>query len=253
MTKPFNHMTIVFCFIVVIFLIVSGCSMDNFLQDYTGTPDPSEYKVKGIDVSSYQGRIQWDTISEEGLTFAFIKATEGSSFKDECFDYNWREAHQTSLFVGAYHFFSFDSSGSDQAGFFIKTVPKHDDSLPPVIDLEFYGTYSRFNAPDAAIVQKELIDFLTKVEAYYGKKPIIYTSKRPYNLYLSGSADFSDYPLWIVNYHRTPVLDDGRDWTFWQYSAKGQMEGYAGLTPHIDLNVYNGTYDQFISRFSAKK
>ena len=78
-------------------------------------------------------------LSAQSIQFAYIKATEGSSLVDEYFAQNWKDAHETPLYVGAYHFFSFDSPGQSQAENFIATVPDTENALPPVIDLEYYG------------------------------------------------------------------------------------------------------------------
>ena len=78
----------------------------------------------GVDVSAFQGKIDWHILAGESISFAFIKATEGSGYVDDNFEDNWRKASQTDLKIGAYHFFSYDSSGLTQAENFIQTVPK---------------------------------------------------------------------------------------------------------------------------------
>lgn len=103
------------------------------------SPSPQRYPVRGVDVSAYQGAIDWPTLSAQDIDFAFIKATEGSSFVDSRFAYNYKEAQKTSLRIGAYHFFSFDSAGETQADHFIETVQRIPGMLPPVVDIEFYG------------------------------------------------------------------------------------------------------------------
>lgn len=113
------------------------------------TPSRAQYPVRGVDVSSYQGEINWEVLASQDLQFAFIKATEGSSHVDKYFESNFREALQTGLRVGAYHFFSYDSSGATQADNFIATVSKITNMLPPVVDVEFYGDKHR-NLPDSS-------------------------------------------------------------------------------------------------------
>lgn len=97
--------------------------------------------VKGVDVSAYQGDIDWKKLADQDIYFAFIKATEGKDHVDKNFEKNWKEARKAHLKVGAYHFVNFDQDGKTQADHFINTVPKENDSLPPVIDLELYGDY----------------------------------------------------------------------------------------------------------------
>ena len=101
--------------------------------------DGVKANTTGIDVSYHQGDIDWETLSRQGIDFAFIKATEGSGYADTYFRNNYKNAADTDIRIGAYHFFSFDSPGKTQAENFIRTVPVTDDMLPPVIDLEYYG------------------------------------------------------------------------------------------------------------------
>lgn len=206
------------------------------------TPSRSKYPVVGVDISSYQGEIDWQVLSNQDIQFAFIKATEGSSFVDKNFAYNFEEAIKTDLRVGAYHFFSYDSSGSTQANNFIANVPKSSKMLPPVVDVEFYGDKEK-NLPDKDEVTENLTALLKKLEDYYAVKPIIYATRKSYKLYISGS--YPDYDIWIRDVYFTPKLLDGREWTFWQYSDKGRLDGYRGVEKYIDLNVFNGSQDEF--------
>ncbi|MCM1063361.1 MAG: glycoside hydrolase family 25 protein [Eubacterium sp.] len=204
------------------------------------------YPVKGVDISAYQGTIDWKTLSAQGISFVFIKATEGSSFVDENFACNYDGARQTKLRVGAYHFFSYDSAGSTQADNFIETVARFEGMLPPVIDLEFYGD-KRQNPPLQADVRRELDAFIEKVTEYYGMKPIIYATEKSYSLYLDGA--YEDCDIWIRNVYMPPTLSDNRDWTFWQYTDKGLLDGYQGEEKYIDLNVFCGTEEEFSNYF----
>ena len=201
-------------------------------------PNHEKYHVKGVDVSSYQGDIDWEILSDEGIDFAFIKATEGSNFVDEKFSINLENAYKTDLFVGAYHFFSYDSEGETQAENFIKTVPKLEGMLPPVVDVEFYND-NQHKPPKRLHTQNILKPLLKKLEEYYGKKPIIYATPKSYYLYIIG--DYKEYPIWIRNTVINPVLADGRSWTFWQYSDSHVLKGYSGDEKHIDMNVFYGT------------
>lgn len=76
----------------------------------------------GVDISSYQGNVDMEKLKEQNIKFVYIKATEGSSHQDEMFAANWDNAKKAGIHNGAYHFFSYDSPGSDQAENFIKTV-----------------------------------------------------------------------------------------------------------------------------------
>ena len=224
----------VICIIIIAFL--NGIIKIN-------NPSIDKFPIRGIDVSSYQGKIDWEVLSKQNIYFVFIKATEGSNLEDEYFKYNWKNANNTHLKVGAYHFFSYDSGGETQAQNFINVVPINEDSLPPVVDIEFYGDKKR-DLPNKEDTQRELTILLEKLEKHYDKKPIIYTTQKSYNLYIKGA--YEDYPIWIRDILKQPSLSDGREWIFWQYTNKEKLEGYRGTEKFIDMNIFNGDYSDFI-------
>lgn len=205
-------------------------------------PSEQAYPVRGVDVSMYQGDIDWQTLSSQGISFAFIKATEGSSHIDPQFAENFAAASETGLRIGAYHFFSYDSSGSTQADNFIATVPKIDNQLPPVIDIEFYGDKA-VNLPDMETTRASLHELIDKLEAEYDVSPILYVTRRSYDLFVKD--DFVENDIWIRSVFMSAALSDGRRWTFWQYSNRGRLSGYEGAEKFIDLNVFNGSVDDF--------
>lgn len=206
-------------------------------------PSEDDYPVRGVDVSAYQGDIDWSVLSKEGIDFAFIKATEGSTFVDRKFQQNITDALKQDIYVGAYHFFSFESGGATQAANFITTVPRNDKMLPPVIDLEFYSG-NEDDPPERAKIEKELKAMLTALEQHYGKKPIIYATEKSYETYLDG--DYKEYDIWIRDVIFEPKLSDGREWTFWQYTNRETLNGYNGEERFIDMNVFNGTWEEFL-------
>lgn len=204
----------------------------------TAQPNSNKYPVFGVDVSNYQGVIDWELIDKQNVDFAFIKATEGSGYVDRFVARNLDNIADTDIICSCYHFFSFDSSGVTQAENFIKTVDKDKIQLPPVVDIEYYGDKSK-NKPSRQEAEEILFPLLEKLEEYYGVKPIIYTTLPVYYRYVA--ENFSDYPLWI---RCTQFEPDHLDWKFWQYSDKGKLEGYYGTEPCIDLNVFNGTMEE---------
>lgn len=220
---------------LLIFLYFEGVLIWN-------EPSKDDYPISGVDVSSYQGEIDWAVLAAEGIDFAFIKATEGSTYTDRCFETNLEGALATSLRVGAYHFFSYDSSGETQAEHFIEVVPKVEGMLPPVVDVEFYGDY--FDAPaDKEDVLPELSAFIDALEAHYGVKPIIYVTDKAYELYIAG--EFPENDIWFRDILSSPSLSDGREPTFWQYSNRARLEGYEGEERFIDMNVFCGNREEF--------
>ncbi len=201
----------------------------------------AKYALHGVDVSHYQGKIDWKKLDSQNLDFAFIKATEGSSHLDENFAENWQKAQETKLALGAYHFFSFDSSGRTQAEWYLQTVGELEGKLAPAVDVEYYADKEQ-NPPDREQVVRELHNFLQILEEQCQAKPIIYTTYKVYNRYIAG--EFDEYPLWIRNVYYSPDLDMKGRWQFWQYTDRAVLEGYEGTEKFIDLNVFIGTAEE---------
>lgn len=194
----------------------------------------------GVDISSYQANVDMEKLKEQDIKFVFIKATEGSTHQDERFAANWANAEKAGLLSGAYHFFSYDTPGSDQAQNFIKTVG--DDikgRLLPVVDVEYYGDKEK-NPPAKEDVVRELTAFLNALEAHYGVKPMIYTRSAIYDKYLT---DFTDYKMWMSSLYTPLSWNYKGDWYIWQYLNRGKLEGYTGGEKYIDLNVLNKNKD----------
>lgn len=207
-------------------------------------PDQSTYPVRGIDISHHQDIIDWDILTREDINFVFMKATEGGDHKDTKFQRNWEKAGDIGLIRGAYHFFTFCKPGHEQALNFIETVPIEKESLPPAIDLEFSGNCKA--RPSKEEVQFELSVFAKLVEQRYGKSPIIYTTNDSYEAFLAG--DDLGYPIWIRDIYSKPKLPDGAKWDFWQFTHQGRIHGIDGF---VDLNVYNGSEEEFETFISS--
>jgi lysozyme len=201
---------------------------------------PSGYTIHGIDVSSYQGKINWQKVkamNDDGvhITFAFIKATEGVLSMDPYFQRNWREAPKAGIICGAYHFFLPQKSGLWQARFFLQTVKVEKGDLPMVVDVEqLYRT-------SPAKMREQLLSFVNHIENKTGVKPIIYTNISFYQDYLQGY--FDDYTLWIAHYYQ-PVLNvsSKTNWQFWQHSDKARING---INQKVDFNIFKGDSTAF--------
>lgn len=223
--------------VIVVFIVFCIRNLFLYIVETDITPE-NPYPVKGVDVSSYQLDIDWQGLEDEGFKFAFIKATEGSGHVDNRFEYNWKEANQTDMKVGAYHFLSYDTEGETQAQNYIDTVNKKWGMLPPIVDVEFYGKYEQ-NHPGKDKVKQILDVVLNKLEKKYHRKPIIYTNLYIYQEYISGEYD--DYPIWISAHNIPEKLYDGRDWTFCQYTFYGKSESISNGEKYVDMNVFNGS------------
>ena len=243
MSKTKNRILVLSVLFVLISVIVVFLLFWNGIL-LINNPDKEDYPIRGVDVSAYQGEIDWQILSRQDIDFAFIKATEGSSFTDKRFEYNHKEAIKTDLRIGAYHFFSFESSGKKQATHFINTVPKTDNMLPPVIDFEFYGDFAN-EPPEKEAVINELDIIIKMLYEHYGMQPIIYTGEREYSIYLQNR--YVENPIWIRSVYSKAEsqLPDGKAWTFWQYTNRERLDGYNGTEKYIDMNVFNGTKEEF--------
>lgn len=193
----------------------------------------SQWKVYGIDVSHYNGNIDWDDVEtifgEHEIHFAFIRATAGKNKVDNKFQRNWTAKKHERIKIGAYHYYRPDENSIEQADNFINTVKLSPGNLPPVLDIE-----AKPKKQSMVALKQGLKKWLNKVESHYGVKPIIYSGSSYFTAFLK--KEFGEYPLWIANYNRTkkPVSDD---WLFWQYSSRGIVKG---ADDRLDINVFNG-------------
>lgn len=199
---------------------------------------PCCFDVHGIDISHYQGSIDWDKLvlnreTDFPLHFIFMKATEGGDHGDDTFEDNFAEAGRRGFIRGAYHFFSPKTDPLKQADFFIRTVKLRPGDLPPVLDVEVTGKKSKKE------LQQRIKRWLDRVEAHYGVKPILYTSYKFKNSYLDDST-FNAYPYWIAHYYVDSVKYEGQ-WHFWQHTDIGTV---SGINHDVDLNVFNGTLEE---------
>ncbi len=197
-----------------------------------------EWDKQGIDVSHYQGYIDWEQVANEtNIKFVYIKATEGSSHKDTLYHRNTRQASQAGLAVGSYHYFHPNVPVAVQYRNFMSHVDLASQDLIPVVDIEEKG-----RKPSKQICDS-LDKFSEMILAQWGTRPIIYTHQRFYNYLLQRS--FNDHILWIArygayNFKLSPSLEDKRQCTIWQYSEKGEV---AGINSKVDLNTLYGDAD----------
>ncbi|MCK3778052.1 glycoside hydrolase family 25 protein [Ensifer sesbaniae] len=210
--------------------------------------NPRKMAVHGVDVSRWQGEIDWPKLRTQGANFAFIKATDGGDHLDPMFKKNWRAAKAAGLRRGAYHFFYWCRTAGEQADWFIRNVPREPGALPPVIDVEYNGESSCKRRLSPERVREKMQVFMDKLEAYYGQRPIIYTAPDFYKDNLQGA--FQNYPFWLraVAQHPSKVYPN-RKWLFWQYSGSGLSHGVDGK---IDLNVFHGNEDEWQDWLEAR-
>jgi len=212
------------------------------LHHYPATRS-AEYSVHGVDVSKYQGEIDWEAVKDSGVAFAFIKATEGGDSSDSKFQRNWAAAKAAGVPRGAYHFVYWCRPAHEEIANFERAVPVEADALPPVLDVE--ATPTSKSCKRTLYREEVLADMrkmLEEMERHYGKKPIIYSSVDFYQSILHSEA-LSEYPIWVrsTKYHPT-VRYGARKWTFWQYRSDGSVPG---IPASVDQNAFHGSPEQW--------
>ena len=210
-------------------------------HDWQGR-SPAAYAVHGIDVSRWQGEIDWRAVRRSGVAFAFLKATEGGDVVDPLFEANWEASRKAGIRRGAYHFYYFCRPAEEQARWFIRNVPRDARALPHVLDLEWnpYSPTCR-RRPDGATVRAEADRFLDILERHYGRRPIVYTTPQFYRE--TGIGDLRRTEFWLRSTAGHPgEVYPGAGWTFWQYTGTGIVPGVSGP---VDINAFRGSADAF--------
>jgi lysozyme len=182
--------------------------------------------IHGIDVSKWQGTIDWKKVAAADVRYAFIKATEGIGYVDPMLHRNARGADAVGLKVGLYHFLRPDNTNPlVEAAHFVETIR----ALPYewiVCDVE------DSKGEEASRVIGYTLAWLLQVEKLTGKKPIVYTYVSFANQYLKDSL--INWPLWIAHYNvEQPGETAWPKWICWQSTDKGTVDG---ITGHVDYN-----------------
>ncbi len=197
-------------------------------------------RVRGIDISHYQGDINWDKLRNAQIqgapvSFVFVKATQGTNIWDENFNQNFYNARKNDIIRGAYHYFSPFTPGKEQAKYYCKMVQLDEKDLPPVLDVEETGNYTTQQ------LQREVLNWMKVVEKHYGVTPILYTGYKFKTSYLN-TPDFDRFPYWIAHYY-VDSLEYKGDWAFWQHTDAGKVDGIKG---YVDVNIFHGDYQDLM-------
>jgi lysozyme len=207
-------------------------------------PPPPGGPTEGIDVSHWQGAIDWPTVASAGKHFVFMKATESTDFVDPTYVTNRDGARTAGLFVGAYHYADPDvtpGDGAAEADHFLAIAPLSSGDLIPVLDLEETGGLT------ATQLQGWVRDYLGRIYERTGVRGMIYMSPAFWRNKMADTHWFADngyHVLWIAHWTTagTPDLPanawGGNGWTFWQYTSSGSV---AGISGRVDLDRFNGT------------
>ena len=221
----------------------SGAGLGSDVDSAGNTPEvgilarvcASGTTTSGVDVSYYNGTINWTSVKNAGYAFAFIRISDGASFHDPQFGANWSGAKSAGVIRGIYQFFRPTQDVNAQADLVISAVgtPEPGD-LPPVIDVEVTG-----NLAPASVAAK-VRQWVDRVKAGTGLDPIVYTGKYFWRDQVGGPTSFANNPLWIAQY--TSLCPDltspWNTWAFWQYSESGTVPGMSGA---VDMDRFNGS------------
>ena len=233
-------------------LSLAGCAGTQLPLPPTasfGGPLPDALAIHGIDVSKYQGDIDWSAVRDSGVQFAWIKSTEGGDRVDSRFHQNWEEARSAGVPRGAYHFVYWCRSPQEQMAWFEANVPNEPGMLPPVLDVELTPTSptcKRTLYREQTL--REMRAMLEEMERHYGRKPVIYSTVDFYAGILAGGA-LDDFPIWVRSTKYNPsVRYAGRKWHFWQYQSDAHI---AGIRGRVDRNAFFGSPEQFADFLSG--
>ena len=196
-------------------------------------------KVRGIDVSYWQGAINWPKVAAAGIKFAIVRVGDGDSYVDSRFAENWAGTKANGIIRGTYQFFRAGDDPVKAADLFIKQIKAsggmQPGDLPPVLDIEVQDGVSD------ATLRSRALTWLQRVEAGLGKRPMIYTSPGFWNGIGAGS-EFTKYTLWVAHWETAcPTMPSSwSGWKFWQDADDGHVSGISG---NVDTDWFNGSLD----------
>jgi len=214
-------------------------------------------QVKGIDVSKWQGEIDWDKAKSAGAQFAIIRAGSidnysGTCYADTQFQRNAELAPQV-MTVGFYWYFRPNWNAVKQAEFFIDLIKDKDWKIYPVVDVEEYGGKSPTEVASAVWL------FCNRVTQRFDAPTMIYTSPGFWNTRVARNTWVHNYPLWVAHWNvDTPLLpydwkNYGATYTFWQTHVGQDGADYGMASKGLDHNVYNGDWEQFVKEFLGEE
>lgn len=187
--------------------------------------------IVGVDLSKWQGAVDFARIRAAGNRYVFVKVSQGATGVDPDYARNIAGARAAGLCAGSYHFYATDHDAQSQFDNLSRHLDLKPGDLPPVVDIEVLAQNSLSG------LATELRAFLGLIEGRYRVKPILYSGLSFAAAQLQG---FGEYPLWLAEYTTAPAprLPGGwKSWTFWQYSQDGHVDGVNGA---VDLDRFNG-------------
>jgi GH25 family lysozyme M1 (1,4-beta-N-acetylmuramidase) len=217
----------------------------GLLSGLVAPPRAAADYLPGVDVSHYQGTINWSAVAQSGVTFAFAKATEGTGYTDPYLNANVAGMQANGIIPGLYHFGHPGTDATTQANHFTDAVKAANGGtfsglLQLVLDLEV--TDGKTPAQVWAWTQT----FIARVKTLTGRPGIIYTGYYFWKDNVGNPNDNLNCPLWLAAYvsnpdNYVPQAWSGVGWAFWQYTSTGRCRGISG---NVDRDVFKngGSY-----------
>ncbi len=225
---------------LIVFVTYTGCDrieahVRSFIKRHITTQNRQTsvilHRPNGIDVSHHQGTIDWKAVARDGrIQYAYIKATEGATYKDPHYKRNLEGARKGGMLVGSYHYFRTTSSAHEQFENFKRAVPKDKQDLIPMVDIEERKHWTRDQFQDSLKV------FMRLMEQHYGKAPMIYSVQSFFSA--NASPEFNSHPLMLGRYNSSnpPVIKGKGHYTIWQFSERGKIPG---ISRYVDLSKFH--------------
>jgi uncharacterized protein (TIGR03382 family) len=234
--------------VAIALAFVAGCAAEDAsepavsLAEQEATVCGVGPTVKGIDVSIYQGTINWTAVAGDGVKFAFIRTSDGLNTIDSKFESNWAGAKAAGIKRGAYQFFRPSQDALAQANLLLSKIGNTigPDDMPPVIDVEASDGQS------AATITAKVKTWINRVKSVTGRDPIIYTGFYFWRDSV-GAPDITSSPLWHAQYTSAAcpnIAPPWESWAFWQFTSSGSV---AGISGNVDVNRWNGDMASFVA------
>lgn len=205
---------------------------------------PTGTTIKGVDVSTYQGAVDWTKVKAAGIDFAFARISDGTANPDDQFTANWQGMKAAGIVRGAYQYWEAGDDPAAQAALVASSLKTagglEAGDLPVVMDIE------TADGASAATIEANMKTWLAAVQTSTGLQPLIYTSEGTYPI---TATTYDTYPLWVANYVTSstacPVMPVG--WTKWVFWQNGDAGTVSGITGGVDTDLYNGTLAQLMT------
>lgn len=221
MLKKFS---IIFTSILVMLLFTFPTSV------FALSPSSNEIS-KGIDVSEWQGDINFKKVKDAGIKVVYIRAGQGFSYEDAKFEENYKNAKENGLKIGVYHYVTARTTEDaiTQAKFFASLISNKEIDCKLGMDYEYFGNLTNSQINNVALA------YIKELENITGKEVVVYSNT--YNAKYTFSKEVAQYPLWVAQYGLSEPQDNGKwnSWEGFQYSSSGKVNGISG---NVDLDKY---------------